>query len=345
MFVAIVTPLAANFSCAKTGDYFNVLAAGGIALTVGGYVVVNHCMYNVEGGHRAVIYSRVSGMSGIVKGEGTHFKIPWVQRPYIYNVRSTPRNIKSLTGSKGDSAMQVDMEVISYYSIADLQMVDINLRLIYRPVIDKLPEMYRTLGMDYDERVLPSIANEVLKSVVAQYNAIELIVKREQVSAQVRNRLQERAKDFFMVLDDVSITHLAFSPQFTTAVEAKQVAQQDAERSKWIVEKAIEEKKSIVIAAQGEAEAATLIATAVANNPGISLGDLVRNDSVTGFVELREIQYAKDVAETIANRYDELQQRIESYNQVLQQFQSVPQLGCTSHVRLGSRAQPAASTP
>jgi regulator of protease activity HflC (stomatin/prohibitin superfamily) len=87
---------------------------GGLALTVGGYVLVNHCMYNVEGGHRAVIYSRLSGMSDIVKGEGTHFKLPWLQRPYIYNVRSTPRNIKSLTGSR------------------DLQMVDINLRIIYR---------------------------------------------------------------------------------------------------------------------------------------------------------------------------------------------------------------------
>ena len=47
--------------------------------------------------------------------------------------------------------------------------------------------------------------NEVLKSVVAQYNAIELIVKREQVSAEVRSRLQARAKDFFILLDDVSI--------------------------------------------------------------------------------------------------------------------------------------------
>ena len=48
-------------------------------------------------------------------------------------------------------------------------------------MVEKLPDMYRTLGLDYDERVLPSIANEVLKSVVAQYNAIELIGKREAV--------------------------------------------------------------------------------------------------------------------------------------------------------------------
>jgi len=242
---------------------------GALGLGVGGYVLVNHCLFNVEGGHRAVMYSRLSGMSPVVRGEGTHFKIPWVERPYIYNVRSTPRNIKSLTGSR------------------DLQMVDINLRVIYRPMVEKLPDMYRTLGMDYDERVLPSIVNEVLKGVVAQYNAIELIVKREQVSAQVRQRLQERAKDFHVLLDDVSITHLAFSPQFTMAVESKQVAQQEAERAKYIVEKALEEKKSIIIAAEGEAEAGKLIANAVANNPG--------------FIELREIQYALEVANTIAN--------------------------------------------
>ena len=63
-----------------------------------------------------------------------------MERPYIYNVRSTPRNIKSLTGSR------------------DLQMVDINLRVIYRPMVEKLPDMYRTLGMDYDERVRTSYA-------------------------------------------------------------------------------------------------------------------------------------------------------------------------------------------
>lgn len=50
--------------------------------------------------------------------------------------------------------------------IVDLQTVSISLRIIFRPENDKLPQMYTNLGVDYEERVLPSIVNEVLKAVV-----------------------------------------------------------------------------------------------------------------------------------------------------------------------------------
>ena len=112
---------------------------------------------------------------------------------------------------------------------------------------------------DYAERVLPSIVNEVTKAVVAQYNASELLTKRDVVSRQVQSLLVKRASDFNILLDDVSITHLAFSKEYTAAVEAKQVAQQDSERSKYVVDKAIQEKRTIIIKAQGEAQSAELI--------------------------------------------------------------------------------------
>jgi hypothetical protein len=159
-------------------------AFGTLGLAVGGYVLVNHGMYNVrtfrfhfsydlngdtakeyfptlifesqvEGGHRAILYSRLGGLSDVVKGEGTHFKIPWLHRPYIYNVRSTPRSIKSLTGSRGmclAAFMRFSILLVYHNSCTDLQMVDINLRVIFRPMVHKLPEVYRTLGLDYDER-------------------------------------------------------------------------------------------------------------------------------------------------------------------------------------------------
>ena len=87
---------------------------------------------------------------------------------------------------------------------------------------------------------------------------------------------------FNIVLDDVSITHVAFSPEFTHAVEAKQVAQQDAQRAAFVVDKARQEKQAMVVRAQGEARSAELI------------GDAVKKSR--SYIDLREFDNAKTIA-------------------------------------------------
>ena len=51
-------------------------------------------------------------------------------------------------------------------------MVNISLRVLTRPEPKELPEIYQTLGIDFDERVLPSIGNEVLKAVVVIFELV-----------------------------------------------------------------------------------------------------------------------------------------------------------------------------
>ncbi|CAI5799055.1 PHB protein [Podarcis lilfordi] len=203
---------------------FETMSRLGLGLAVAGGIV-NSVVYTVDAGHKAVIFDRFRGVQDVVVGEGSHFLVPWVQKPVIFDCRSRPRNIPVVTGSK------------------DLQNVDITLRILFRPVAAQLPWIYTT----------------------------------------VSEELAERAAPFGLVLDDVSLTHLTFGKEFVEAVEMKQVAQQEAERARFMVEKAEQLKAAAVLSAEGDAKAAQLIASSLA-----SAGD--------GLIELRKLEAAEDIA-------------------------------------------------
>lgn len=143
----------------------------------------------------------------------------------------------------------------------DLQNVQTQLTLNYHLGAQDPIGHYSRLGSDQNDieiKIVKPAMSEAFKSVVAQYNAEELITKREAVSNTIVSTLSARLKQYDLFVDSVSVTNFKFSDAYANAVEAKQVAEQDANRAKNVLQKAQIEAQQKVVEAKAQADAMTL---------------------------------------------------------------------------------------
>lgn len=227
-----------------------------------------NCFYSVSPGEAAIKFNYLTGLRKEYYTEGFHFKIPFIEHPIKFNVRTS------------NMAMSVACQN------RDLQECFINAEIFFKPDIDKLDIIYRTLGMDYARVVMTNILKDVLKGVVAQYNAQQLISQRDQVSNQVCKAIEMRARQYNVLIEGLTISSVTFTQNYQNAVDQKQSAQQEAERAKFIVEQSQYQKKSIIQRAQTEAEGFKLIGSQVKEDPA--------------FLELQKINFATELSEIFA---------------------------------------------
>ena len=152
---------------------------------------------------------------------------------------------------------KVDVEGINAGS-KDLQTVNIDAVINYHINKEDASDIFSNFQDDdqlYEKVIAPAI-QESTKSVVSKYKAEEILTKREEVKQLLDTQLKERLAKYWVYVDDISITNVTFSAEFDAAIEAKQVAEQEAQKAKYEAEKAITQKQAEVDKAKLDVEKA-----------------------------------------------------------------------------------------
>jgi len=178
-----------------------------------------------------------------ILGEGIHIIIPVVDTVKKLSVRVQKQEISAEASSK------------------DLQDVFTDVALNWHIIPEEANAIFQQIGDENDvtDRIINPAVEEVLKAVMAKYTAEEIITKRGEVKAGVDDTLTTRLANYHVAVDDISLLHVHFSPAFGEAVEAKQIAEQEAKRAEFIAQKASRQAEARVNLAKGEAEAQKLL--------------------------------------------------------------------------------------
>ena len=224
--------------------------AGTIRLVVGAVlvlIVLVKSFGTVGAGEQGVVL-RFSAVQERVLDEGMYFIIPFVEDVILMDVRIQKFETRAAASSK------------------DVQMVSSAIALNYHVDPTAVNKVYRSFRLAYRQTIIDPAVQESLKAATAQFTAEELITRRPEVSAQIREILTSRLREYNIVVDQFSITELNFSDLFIQSIEAKQVAEQAAQKAINDLTRIKVEAEQTIAAAKAEAESQRLQSITITAN-------------------------------------------------------------------------------
>lgn len=216
-----------------------VLGGAALLLAVAGFSTV----YTVDAGERGIVLT-FGSVSSIVD-DGLHLKLPFVQKVRIVDVRTRKAHAPAQAAS------------------SDMQRVVTEVALNYHMDPAKLEEIYSRTGLDLEGTLIDPRIQEVVKAVTAKYQADKLLLQREQVKSEIEALLKASLAPYHVMVEAVQITDFKFSEQYDAAIEAKQTAEQNAQKAKNDLERIKVEAEQKVATARAEAEAIRIQSEAI----------------------------------------------------------------------------------
>lgn len=244
------------------------LVAGGI-VAVAAITLLSSSFTIVPAGHTGVILT-LGKVANSSFSEGFHLRVPFIQQV-----------------EKMSNKIQVYESPASAVS-KDLQTVSSSIAVNYRLVSDKSADMYQNVGTDYQTVLITPVVQECMKSVTAKYTAEQLITERTAVGDEIKSALDAKLNIYGIYIEKFNIVNFDFSAEFNTAIEAKQVAEQNLLKTETEQEQAITVAKAQaeqkVIAAKANADA--ILAEANAQAEANKLLEASLSDKVIAYEQI-----------------------------------------------------------
>ncbi len=196
----------------------------------------------VPAGHRGIVLWWGS-VEKRVMGEGLNFKVPVAERVIKVDVRVQPHPFK-----------EIDAASKEYQMVKLTGMMNFHINPAY------VNELYQKVGLDFANKVIDPAFNDFVKEVVPNYPITEILPKREEIRKRAMTKLGENLSRYHIIVDDIYISNIRFSPEYEKAIEAKQVAQQQVETQRQVLAQREIEAQQKVVTAKGEAESILVVA-------------------------------------------------------------------------------------
>ena len=219
----------------------------------------------VPAGHRAVVFNLSRGVVPAQYGEGIHYLTPFVDRPEFYDVR---RQTYSMSRTVWEGEVQGDDSMRALTK--DGQEVGVELSLRFRIDPENVWRLHQQIGKDYVSKIIRPEIRSHTRIAFAEFPVEKVYsAERRTIQDNIERRLREKLARSFILVEEVLLRDIRFSDAFQAAIIQKQIAQQNAQRMVYVLQKEQREKERKIILAEGEAAAIRLRGRAIAANARI----------------------------------------------------------------------------
>ncbi|MCL5991710.1 MAG: prohibitin family protein [Bacteroidetes bacterium] len=171
---------------------------------------------------------------------------------------STQTQNYTMSGTYDEGAKSGD-DAIRVLSNDGLEVV-IDLTILYRVVATSAPQIYRSIGVDYQDKVIRPTARTGIRESASYFDATDLFAeKREAFEQKIRNQIEKAFKERGLVLEQMLVRNISLPASVKESIERKITAVQDAQRMKFVLEKEQQEAERKRVEARGVADAQKIV--------------------------------------------------------------------------------------